>query len=106
MISQFFYVGLYYYLCSVKTRQDMSMKIKDKYYVVTIGTYYLSSFYKGEVGWSALPMTAMIFKDYNKAYSYVRKLRKIRRYSNVCVERLKESEWNSWAWNQITSYAM
>lgn len=105
MINQFCYVPYNTYICSVKQQDNMRTK-KDNYYAVSIGTYYLSSFYNGEVGWTALPMTAMIFKDYNKAYSYVRKLRKLSRYSCVFVDRLKENEWASWAWNQITSYAM
>lgn len=106
MISGFCYSPYFYYICLAIIIKFFNNMPKNNFYAVAIGTYYLSSIDENNVDWTYSPTMAKIFTDYNKAYSYVRKLRKMKRYSCTFVEKLKPDNYASWAWNQIISNAM
>lgn len=78
-----------------------------KYYVVTNGPQYVSGtdFRNGMCGFTQDVTLADIFTSYNSAYYIKVKLSKSPFYYDYKVERLKESDWNYMAWNQIVNNA-
>jgi len=81
--------------------------MKEKFYVISsYGGEYAASIYKGSCEWSCIVTNGMIFKSYKKAYYYMQKINNLYGFTRCRVERLKEREWNTWAWNQIMHYAV
>lgn len=77
----------------------------DKLYIVENSGEYCSHCDKEYTSWTYLILCAKIFKTYQKAYNFMRKVNKLYGFNRCSVVKYTPNEVNAYTWEQMNKNA-